>query len=134
MLFSLSPPPKNLGVRSGRLAPLGTRPHGVSTQAAHSDRRVEPLYYSGDSREPWERLERIVGALPRTRLIRKDHAYMHWICRSLIWGFIDDLEFVVDAGGSRIEMRSAARIGYFDLNVNAKRVELIRKRFYESAL
>ena len=119
-----------IGVRSGRLSPLGTGPHGVSSQAAHADRRVEALYFSGDSKESWDILESLVAELPRTRLIKKDHSYMHWVCRSLVWGFIDDLEFLVDAGGSRIEVRSAARMGYWDMNVNARRIEAIRTRYY----
>ena len=43
--------------------------------------------------------------------------------------FKDDLEFVLLPGASSIEVRSSARIGYYDMKVNRNRVEAIRKLF-----
>lgn len=71
--------------------------------------------------------------MPRARLVRKTGAYMHWECHSAVFGFVDDLEFLVDAGGSRIEIRSAARTGYSDLGVNRRRLERICELFYARA-
>ena len=120
-----------LGVRSGRLKPLGSRPHGVSSQSPNREFQVEPFYYSGNSQAAWNRLLAIIEKMDRTRLIEREPAYARFECWSPFWGFVDDLELLVDAAGSRIEVRSAARLGYWDLGVNRKRVERIRAIYRE---
>ena len=40
---------------------------------------------------------------------------------SLRYGFIDDVEFAVNKAGE-VQVRSASRIGFLDLGVNAKRL------------
>ncbi len=42
--------------------------------------------------------------------------------------FVDDLEARLDIDAGLIHMRSASRTGYYDFNVNRKRVEQIRKK------
>ena len=44
-----------------------------------------------------------------------------------LMGFVDDVEFYCD--GTAIQVRSASRLGYSDLGVNRKRVEVIREAF-----
>ncbi len=58
--------------------------------------------------------------------------YLHFEVRSRIFQLVDDLEFLLDAGGSRIEIRSASRKGYWDLGVNRRRVEFIQRAFREA--
>ena len=48
--------------------------------------------------------------------------------RSLL-GFVDDVEFQLDRENGAIQMRSAARVGYWDFGVNRRRLEGIRKKF-----
>ena len=45
-----------------------------------------------------------------------------------IFGFIDDVEFKINAASGQIHVRSASRVGYCDWNVNRERTELIRKK------
>jgi uncharacterized protein (DUF1499 family) len=42
---------------------------------------------------------------------------------------VDDGLFVVDAANSLIQVRSAARLGYWDLGKNRRRLEQIRTSF-----
>jgi uncharacterized protein (DUF1499 family) len=44
-------------------------------------------------------------------------------------GFVDDVEFYVDGSQKVIHLRSASRVGYWDLGVNRKRMESIRTEF-----
>ena len=46
-------------------------------------------------------------------------------------GFVDDLEFLVDEDRGVVQVRSASRTGYWDLGVNRKRVEALRKAYSE---
>ncbi len=64
---------------------------------------------------------------PRTTIATRDDQYLHALCRSSVFGFIDDLEFRLDPGSSSIAVRAAARQGYWDLGVNRRRVEAIRQ-------
>jgi uncharacterized protein (DUF1499 family) len=44
-------------------------------------------------------------------------------------GYIDDVEFALDARASVIHVRSASRLGESDLGLNRKRIEGIRTAF-----
>lgn len=70
--------------------------------------------------------------MPRTRIRRDEAAYLHAEFRSLIFRFVDDVEFLLDADAGVIHVRSASRLGYSDLGVNRRRVEAIRQAFSAS--
>lgn len=53
--------------------------------------------------------------------------YVHISLRSFLFGFVDDLELYFDVAENLIQVRSAARTGYWDLGVNRRRVEKIRR-------
>jgi uncharacterized protein (DUF1499 family) len=61
----------------------------------------------------------------RTRIVRHTGDYIHAEVRSAVFGFIDDIEFLID-GHSRLQFRSAARTGSWDLGVNRRRMVRIR--------
>jgi uncharacterized protein (DUF1499 family) len=46
-------------------------------------------------------------------------------------GFVDDVEFYLDADAKVIHVRSASRLGQSDLGVNRKRIETIRAKLQE---
>ena len=48
---------------------------------------------------------------------------------SSVFGFVDDVEFYFDDCKKTIHVKSASRTGFYDLGVNRRRVEKIRKRF-----
>jgi uncharacterized protein (DUF1499 family) len=64
--------------------------------------------------------------MPRSRVVTEQADYIHAEFASAVFGFVDDVEFRVDAAAHLIHVRSAARTGYFDLGVNRRRVEDIR--------
>jgi uncharacterized protein (DUF1499 family) len=51
----------------------------------------------------------------------------------VLFRFVDDVEFLADDAAKVIHVRSASRLGRSDLGVNRKRIELIRKRWLETA-
>lgn len=48
---------------------------------------------------------------------------------STLFKFVDDLEIRVDMSHHVIHVRSASRVGYSDMGVNKKRMELLKKLF-----
>ena len=123
--------PSNLGVREGRLAPCPASPNCVSSQAPDAGHRIEPLPFTRSPAEALARLAGIVGLLPRAAVITRSNGYLHAEFTSLLFRFIDDMEFLVDDTAKVIHVRSASQMGYSDLGVNRKRVEEIRLRWLE---
>jgi uncharacterized protein (DUF1499 family) len=121
--------PSTLGVKEGRLAPCPGSPNCVSTQSTDATHGVDPIAFTTSAEEAMARLEEIVRAVPRTKVVRREEDYMHLECSSRLFRFVDDVEFWFDDANKVIHCRSASRKGYSDLGVNRKRVEQIREQF-----
>lgn len=125
--------PSNLGARDGGLLPCPSSPNCVSSQAPDEEHRVAPLPYSGSLDDAMHRLATIIRSLPRTAVITDTGTYLHVEFTSALFRFVDDVEFLADDTARVIHVRSASRLGTSDLGVNRKRIELIRKRWLETA-
>lgn len=113
------------------LAPCPASPNCVSSQAVDREHFTEPLRFTSDAARAWNRLKSALGAESRLTVIQDTGSYLHAEARSLVFRFVDDVEFVLDPGKGVIQMRSASRTGYSDFAVNRRRVERIRKVFNE---
>jgi len=114
------------GVVDGKLAPCPNSPNGVCSQDARPAHSIAPLTYTG----PWpaarQKLLAVIRSMPRSRVVTEQGDYIHAEFTSAVFGFVDDVEFRVDAAAHVIHVRSAARAGYSDLGVNRRRVEKLR--------
>ena len=124
--------PDNLGVKNGRLAPCPDTPNCVSSQADDEAHRMEPIPFDGDAGAAIDRLKAVLAAQPRIAIVEAQGDYLHAECASLLFRFVDDLEFVVDRDAKVIHFRSASRVGRSDMGVNRRRMEEIRKAFAEN--
>jgi uncharacterized protein (DUF1499 family) len=124
--------PMNLGVTDGKLAPCPSSPNCVSTQAEDADHRIEPIRFTGSAIDAKAKLKQALGTLPRTAIVTETDDYLHVECTSLIFRFVDDVEFWIDATNQTIHFRSASRVGRSDLGVNRARMETIRRAFGEN--
>ena len=129
ILSAIARQPDNLGVHDGKLAPCPDTPNCVSSQAEDDAHRMAPIPFDGDADEALARLKAVLAAQPRTTIISAEGDYLHAECASLLFRFVDDVEFLVDRDAKVIHFRSASRIGRSDLGVNRKRIEAIRKDF-----
>lgn len=122
--------PDNLGVKDGRLASCGRRINCVSSQAEPGDaqRYVAPLPFKGSAAEAIATVRRAVESMARARVVRADENYLHAEFRSRLMGYVDDVEFTIDAKAGVLHVRSASRLGRRDFNVNRERVEALRAR------
>jgi uncharacterized protein (DUF1499 family) len=122
--------PDGLGVQDGRLAPCPNTPNCVSSQADDAH-RMDPIPYDGDPEEALARLRTVLALRPRTLVVEEKGDYLRAECVSLLFRFVDDVEFVVDRDAKVIHFRSASRVGRYDLGVNRERMEEIRKAFLQ---
>ena len=61
------------------------------------------------------------------RSIRKSsETYLHVAVSSLVFGFTDDLEVLLDQQGGAVELRSESRLGESDFGVNRNRLKQLR--------
>ena len=109
------------------LPPCPSSPNCVSTQATDEGHAIDAIRYRKVKAEAKEALKKAMRSLPRTQLVDEDESYLHYECTSLLFRFVDDVEFVFDDATKTLHFRSASRTGYGDLGVNRKRMEEIRR-------
>lgn len=121
--------PTNIGVKDGQLSPCPGSPNCVVSQGSpDAEHAIDPIAFSGDPAAALTKLSQVVEAMPRTEVIDKTDTYLYAEFTSDLMGFVDDVEFLVDAETSVIHVRSASRLGQSDLGANRKRIEAIRSQ------
>ncbi|MGD1905507.1 MAG: DUF1499 domain-containing protein [Leptolyngbyaceae cyanobacterium] len=121
--------PSNIGVNGGKLAACPASPNCVVSQGADDDHDIAPLTFTGDGAAAMATLATVVADQPRNQLIQQTDDYLYFEFSSRLMGFVDDVEFYLDADAGVIQMRAAARLGQSDLGVNRDRLETIRAAF-----
>jgi len=128
-LFSFSGTrPTNLGVNDGKLRDCPNSPNCVSSQSLDAEHKIAPLSYTGDPAKALEDLKSVISSLPRTKIITAKDNYIYAEFTSALMGYVDDVEFYLNADKKVIEVRSASRLGESDLGVNRDRIETIRAK------
>lgn len=129
LLSCISKRPSNLGVTDGLLAECPKSPNCVSSQTTDAEHRMEPISFIGSPVDAFKRLLTIIEAYPRTQIVTSDEHYLHAEFTTLLFRYVDDGEFLLDADAHVIHFRSASRTGHSDLGLNRKRIDEIRLLF-----
>lgn len=117
------------GPKDGKLPPCPDKRNCVCTQDPAEKHRIETLRYDVTQDEARDKLLGVIRHMEHSTLVQVDPDYIHAEFRSAVFEFVDDVEFLFDDSAKLIHFRSAARMGYYDFNVNRNRMEEIRKRF-----
>jgi uncharacterized protein (DUF1499 family) len=120
-----APPPTGAG---GELKPCPASPNCVSSRETDQAHRVDPLPLRGSAAEGLAAVRQVILAMPRSRIAAEGPGFLRAEFRSRIFGFVDDVDVVVDEPAGVIHIRSAARVGKSDMGVNRRRVGEIRDR------
>jgi len=129
----MSEPAARPGAINGRLAPCPDSPNCVCSQDQDEQHQISPLKYTGATAEARQHLLEVLQQQRGCRIVVQENDYLRAEFRSLVFGFVDDVEFLFDPGQNVIQVRSASRIGHSDLGVNRKRIETIRVLFARKA-
>jgi uncharacterized protein (DUF1499 family) len=132
LLGCAAPPPADLGVQGGGLAPCPDSPNCVSSEATDPDHQVAAFELATSATEAWQSARSAVASLPRTAVVAHTPDYLHAECTSALIRYVDDLELQLQAAEGRIAVRSASRTGYSDMGVNRARVEELRALLVEA--
>ena len=130
--FSKQEGPQQPDQPPDRLKDCPTTPNCVCSQATSPARRVEPLRFTGLNATAWEKLQRLIESMPRAKIRTRDERYLHAEFMSRIFRFVDDVEFLLADG--IIHVRSASRVGHWDLGANRARVEELRRRWASDSM
>ena len=113
------------------LAPCPNSPNCVSSLSGSEDRRVAPLEVSDNRETSMERLQSVLDTLARVEYDVVGQSRIQARFKSLMLRFTDDVTFYVRENGV-VEVRSASRVGYWDLGANRRRVESLREQLAET--
>ncbi len=125
--------PAGLGFTAGKFKAPSWRPNCVSSTVAASDSHyIAPMVFSGDAVRAWQKLLALLGAQQRASLVEQQAAYLRAEFKTATMGFVDDVEFALDAKANAIQVRSASRLGVRDFGVNRRRIESLRAGFSQA--
>ena len=111
------------------LPPCPSTPNCVSTEADDEAKRMEPIPFAGSPQEALERLVRVIGEMRGGQVVERSGRHLRAEFTTSVLGFVDDVDLLVDAEASLVRFRSASRTGHWDLGVNRRRMEELRRRF-----
>lgn len=115
--------------RTEIFSPCPDSPNCVSSQSADNAHFIDPLHYTADTADARQQLIDILENLKRVQLAKIEMDYIHAEFRSLIFRFVDDVEFYFSPEEKIIHLKSASRSGYYDFGANRRRVERLRSTF-----
>lgn len=119
--------PDRLGVVDGALNPVNPdKPNSVSSFATSDYHRIDPLPSGADPIAGFDRLREMVARERGASIVESRPGYLYAEFATPMLGFVDDVEFLLDAKAQRIDVRSASRLGRKDFGVNRRRIESIR--------
>jgi len=87
---------------------------------------IASLQVVGDPARAWAGIVALLETTPRVRIVTAGEHYLHAEFTTALMRYVDDVEFLAEAHGGKIAVRSASRVGYGDMEANRERIEWIR--------
>lgn len=118
-----------------KLNPCPSSPNCVCSMYPEDAKHyLEPWNYQGNREEAYQKL---LETLQRDRNVSVEESqlgYIHVSFRIPVFGYVDDVEFLLPAEERLIHFRSSSRVGYHDLGVNKRRMNRLKKKFKKEGL
>jgi len=115
-------------MRGRRLSPCTGKPNCVSTQSTDPAKRMPALGFEGEMGPVRAAILDVLTEAPRARVVEAEGDYIHAEFTTFLFRFVDDVEFSIDAGSTRVDFRSASRVGHSDLGTNRRRMKKLSRR------
>lgn len=119
------------GLELSQCLPL---PNCVSSESWLFYNNVTPFTLAVPADRAWGVVREIISSLERTEIVEERPGYIHAKCTSLVFRFVDNLELLLNPDNEIISVRSSSVIGLFDLGVNYRRVENLRRILTEKGI
>lgn len=120
---------QNIGMSEKKLKPCPESPNCVVSQYPEDDKHyLEPWTYTVDQRRIREVLLEELKKTKGVRIESEEETYLHATFKIPVFGFVDDVEFYLPQNEKILHFRSASRMGYSDLGVNKRRMNVLRRK------
>jgi uncharacterized protein (DUF1499 family) len=123
--------PANIGIHDGKLAPCPPSPNCVSSFSKDAEHFIAPLPYKSAPKDAIVTLKKVILSFERSKIISETPNYLSAEFSTVLMGFVDDVEFLIDDTAQVIQTRSASRLGESDLGLNRQRLNAIVAKFAE---
>lgn len=107
------------------LKPCPDKPNCVSSKA-DDEHAIAPFKLKQNQPVDQQRLLEVLNQLDNNIAVLHDENHIHAEITSRVFGFVDDLDLIINIEQQIIHVRSASRTGYYDFGVNRRRVEKLR--------
>ena len=125
-LSMTSAKPSDLGVQDGAFSKCPPSPNCVSTQSDDPKKTMPAIGFTEDAKQTLNKIKATIESnCPRAKLITETDNYLHYEFTSLVFRFVDDVEFFANDSERLVHFRSASRVGHSDLGANGKRMKKI---------
>ncbi len=126
----LSPAPKWVNSQPPVMGTTTQNPNFVSSVSEEDARNVDPLTIPAEwsSTEYLELIKQTAVEEFGWKVMNASEGWIHFICYTPVMCFVDDLVVMKRSEADKqIDIKSASRLGYSDLDANRKRVDALRK-------
>jgi uncharacterized protein (DUF1499 family) len=107
-------------------------PNCVSSLSPAPKRYIAPFRFDGSAETALEKILSIIKDNGRAQVVSTQGNYIKAEFRSLLFRFVDDVEFLIDDKERIIHVKSASRKGFYDFGVNRRRIEKLRRQFEQA--
>ena len=102
------------------------------TRVADSNNRgygLKPPNFDKDIKYVEKEITKIIESKPRMKIVNQQDGFIHAVGITPFFRFYDDIAIKIfqDSGKTTIWIQSQSRLGYYDLQVNEKRVQMLHK-------
>lgn len=119
-----------IGLMDGKLLACPKTPNCVSTNHRDLNRLMMPVEYKGLSLDEAKAiLFDVLKTLPKTEVIKDEGSYVHAKAKTVVFEYIQDVEFLFEDEAKELHFRSASRVGYTDFGSNKRRMQSVVARF-----
>jgi len=127
MFASGTPATRGIETKDGnkQLGDCSSKPNCQGSQSSRKSQTVDALPLTQDASLALPTINTAMSEFGATIVSTQDN-YLHATFKTPLMGYIDDVEFLVDAANNAVHIRSASRLGHSDLGANKKRIDKIR--------
>lgn len=115
------------------LQPCPSKPNCVSSQA-NDEHAIKPFTLANHSTLDESALIAVIQSMNTKVIVTQNDHRIHAEFTSRLFGFVDDVDLVLDTKQHVIHVRSASRTGHYDFGVNRRRVETLRSLLKDKGL
>lgn len=119
-----------IGLIDGQLIGCPKTPNCVSTNHKDLNRLMLPVEYKGlNLEQAKEILLEVLKTLPKLQVVKDEGAYVHAEAQTMVFEYVQDVEFLFDEDKKELHFRSASRVGFTDFGSNKRRMQSVVARF-----